>query len=231
MFRNTIVHVIIPVYNEEQSIHKVIEDIPNYVDKIIVVDNNSTDNTVQVCRECGVDIISEKHQGYGAACLAGIEYSKQFKSDITVFLDGDYSDYPEDMDILLHSIVSKGNEFVIGSRVKGVKEKGALLPQARIGNFIACHLIKLFWGVRFTDLGPFRAMSTERLSAMKMEDRTWGWTVEMQIKAAKMGMICDEVPVRYRKRIGKSKISGTVIGSIKAGSKILYTIFNYWLRK
>lgn len=231
MFRNNVIHVIIPAYNEEQSITKVIAEIPHYVDKIIVADNNSTDNTAQASKEAGAEIVFEKQQGYGAACLKGIEYSKQFNPDIIVFLDGDYSDYPQDMDLLLHSITEKNYDIVVGSRVRGKKEKGALLPQAIVGNFIACTLIRLFWGVKFSDLGPFRALRFDSLSAMCMEDRTWGWTVEMQIKAAKMGMKCDEVPVRYRKRVGKSKITGTFSGSIKAGYKILYTIFKYSLRK
>lgn len=231
MLQNTTIHVIIPAFNEENSIGKVISDIPPYVDKVIVCNNNSTDNTVNVALSAGADVVNESRRGYGAACLAGIAYSQQFTPDIIVFLDGDYSDYPNEMDKLILPIIDKDVDFVIGSRVRGKKEKGALLPQAIVGNFIACTLIRLFWGVKFSDLGPFRTIRFQKLRDMNMKDTTWGWTVEMQIKAAKMGLKCLEIPVSYRKRIGESKITGTLTGSVKAGWKIIYTIVELLIRK
>ncbi|MGH1365311.1 MAG: glycosyltransferase family 2 protein [Calditrichia bacterium] len=219
------ISVIIPVLNEEQSIGKVISDIPHYVDDVIVVDNGSTDNTAQVARAHKARVISENLRGYGSACLAGIE-ALQEETDIVVFLDGDYSDYPEEMDLLVDPILSGKFEMVIGSRVAGDSEKGALTPQAIFGNWLSCKLMRLFWGVRYTDLGPFRAITLSALNSLNMKDQTYGWTVEMQIKAAQRGVRELEVPVRYRKRIGKSKISGTLKGVIGAGTIILVTIFS-----
>lgn len=217
------ISVIIPVLNEEASIGKVIADIPAYIDDLIVVDNGSTDNTVNVARSHKARVISEPERGYGAACLAGIAALQE--TDIVVFLDGDYSDFPEEMDLLVDPIIEGRAEMVIGSRVAGNSEKGALTPQAIFGNWLSCKLMRLFWGVRYTDLGPFRAITLASLNALHMKDRNYGWTVEMQIKAAQHGIRELEVPVRYRKRIGKSKISGTLKGVIGAGTIILRTIF------
>ena len=217
------ISVIIPAINEEASIGKVIADIPQWVDEIIVVDNGSTDKTVAVAQAHGARVIYEAERGYGAACLAGI--AARDHHDIVVFLDGDYSDYPEEMPVLVAPIIAGEADLVIGSRVAGRAEKGALTPQAIFGNWLSCKLMRLFWGVRYTDLGPFRAIHEEALASLGMRDRNYGWTVEMQIKAAQRGLREREIPVRYRKRIGQSKISGTIRGVVGAGTKILATIF------
>lgn len=222
--------VIIPAYNEEESIGKVIADIPKDLScEIVVVDNGSTDSTAEVARDAGATLLSEDRRGYGYACLKGIDYAKskspRERPEIIIFLDGDYSDYPEEMRMLVRPIVEDGYDMVIGSRTSGNAEKGALLPQAVFGNALATALIKLFYGARFTDLGPFRAIRLDKLIELDMTDTTFGWTVEMQVKAAKKGLKCTEVPVSYRKRIGASKITGTLSGSVKAGYKILWTIF------
>lgn len=222
------ISVIIPAFNEERSIGKVITDIPKeLVHEIIVVDNACTDRTVEVAESAGARVVREERRGYGYACLAGIAALNA--PDIVVFLDGDYSDYPAEMSMLVQPILSGEAEMVIGSRIRGTREKGALLPQARFGNALATFLIRLLFGVHYTDLGPFRAIRYDRLREMNMQDKTFGWTVEMQVKAAKMGIRVCEVPVSYRKRIGQSKITGTVQGTIKAGYKILATIFRYGL--
>ena len=222
------ISVIIPAFNEERSIGKVITDIPKeLVHEIIVVDNACTDRTVEVAESAGARVVREERRGYGYACLAGIAALNA--PDIVVFLDGDYSDYPAEMSMLVQPILSGEAEMVIGSRVRGTREKGALLPQARFGNALATFLIRWLFGVHYTDLGPFRAIRYDRLREMNMQDKTFGWTVEMQVKAAKMGIRVCEVPVSYRKRIGQSKITGTVQGTIKAGYKILATIFRYGL--
>lgn len=220
--------VIIPALNEERSIGQVIEDIPrDLVTEILVVDNGSTDSTAQVASDSGATVIDEGRMGYGQACLAGISYirSSSYVPDIIVFLDGDYSDYPQEMKTLLSPIIEDGYDLVIGSRTIGERQKGALLPQALVGNYVATRLIKLFYGVSFTDLGPFRAIRYDKLLSLGMRDRTFGWTIEMQIKAAKKGLRCAEVPVSYRKRIGTSKITGTITGSFMAGVKIIWMIF------
>ena len=222
------VSVIIPAFNEEESIGKVIADIPKTcVQEIIVVDNGCLDRTAEVARAAGARVVREERRGYGSACLAGIAALNA--PEIVVFLDGDYSDFPSEMPLLLQPILAGDAEMVIGSRIRGVHEKGALLPQARFGNALATFLIRLLFHVCYTDLGPFRAIRYERLLAMDMQDKTFGWTVEMQIKAAKMGLRVCEVPVTYRKRIGQSKITGTVKGTILAGYKIITTIFRYGL--
>ena len=222
------VSVIIPAFNEEESIGKVIADIPKAcVQEIIVVDNGCLDRTAEVARAAGARVVREERRGYGSACLAGIAALNA--PEIVVFLDGDYSDFPSEMPLLLQPILAGDAEMVIGSRIRGVHEKGALLPQARFGNALATFLIRLLFHVCYTDLGPFRAIRYERLLAMDMQDKTFGWTVEMQIKAAKMGLRVCEVPVTYRKRIGQSKITGTVKGTILAGYKIITTIFRYGL--
>jgi glycosyltransferase involved in cell wall biosynthesis len=221
--------VIIPVLNEEQSIGLVLGDIPaNLVQDVIVVDNGSTDRTAEVATSLGARVFSAPIRGYGNACLCGIAAVKE--PDVVVFLDGDFSDYPEEISLLLQPIALNKADLVIGSRTLGSREKGALPGHAQFGNQLASLLIRLFFGHRFTDLGPFRAIRYRSLLELKMEDRTWGWTVEMQIKASRQKLRIVEVPVSYRKRIGKSKISGTVIGSVKAGTKIIWTILKYGLR-
>ena len=223
------VSVIIPVLNEEDAIAKVINDIPKRVrteatvQEIIVVDNGCTDNTTAIAEQNGARVVTEQRRGYGHACLAGIAALETKPPDIVVFLDGDYSDYPADMSQLLQPILEGSTALVIGARTQG-NAKEALLPQARFGNWLACFLIQHFFGVRYTDLGPFRAIRYADLLALNMQDKTFGWTVEMQLKAAKQGIPACEVPVRYRKRIGTSKITGTFTGTLKAGYKILTTL-------
>ncbi len=218
------VSVIIPVLNEEDAIANVINDIPkSLVQEIVVVDNGCTDRTVEIALAHGAKVITEPRRGYGSACLAGI--AAVDAPDIVVFLDGDYSDDPTEMPLLVQPIREGLAEFVIGTRIPS--EKGALLPQAQFGNKFATYLMRIFWGVQYTDLGPFRAIRYQQLQALGMKDKDFGWTIEMQLKAAKMGMNVCEVPVSYRKRIGTSKISGTFIGSVRAGVKILATLFRY----
>jgi glycosyltransferase involved in cell wall biosynthesis len=217
--------VIIPAYNEEESIPFVIKDIPTFVDLIIVVNNNSTDNTNLAAEKAGATVLEENEKGYGIACLKAISYIKNLIFDIVVFLDGDYSDYPEQLQSIVQPIIENDYDMVIGSRMIGQRENGAMLPQALIGNWLSTFLINLFWNYKFTDLGPFRAIKYKSLINLKMEDHNFGWTVEMQIKAAKQKLKCTEVPVSYRKRIGESKVTGTFKGTIKASVKILYLIF------
>jgi glycosyltransferase involved in cell wall biosynthesis len=223
-----IVDVIIPAFNEEESISKVITDIPqNLVREIIVCNNASKDNTAIVAHNHGATVVDQPLMGYGNACLKGIARidKKEIKPDIVVFLDGDYSDYPEEMPLLLDPIIEQDMDMVIGSRALGNLEKGSMMPQQVFGNWLATTLIKLFYGYEFTDLGPFRAIRYDKLKQIGMNDKTYGWTVEMQVKAAKAKFKCSEVPVNYRVRIGKSKVSGTIKGTILAGHKILWTIF------
>lgn len=223
-----IIDVIIPAYNEEQSINSVIQEIPSdLVRNIFVCNNASTDNTASVAAQAGATVLDQPIKGYGNACLKGLEYiaSLDVKPDIIVFLDGDHSDYPEEMHLLIEQIVGNDHELVIGSRATGDMEQGSMMPQQIFGNWLATTLIKLIYGYTFTDLGPFRAITYDALIAIDMKDQDFGWTVEMQVKAAKLKMRCTEVPVRYRKRIGVSKVSGTIKGSFMAGYKILWTIF------
>ncbi len=218
--------VIIPAYNEEAAIGKVLEAIPgSLVRRVIVVDNGSTDRTSARAAAKGAAIVWEPRRGYGQACLSGI--AALGNVDIVVFLDGDYSDYPEEMSALVAPILQGEADLVIGSRTLGRREKGALLPQARFGNALATWLIRRLFGVQYTDLGPFRAIRSGTLRRLRMEDRNFGWTVEMQVKAARLGVRIVEVPVRYRRRIGTSKISGTLSGTIRAGYKILWTILRH----
>jgi glycosyltransferase involved in cell wall biosynthesis len=225
VFNEQTVKVIIPALNEASSIGKVITAIPKWVDEIIVVDNGSTDKTFDVAKEHGANVVKEPRRGYGQACLTGM--ATVGNCDIIVFLDADFSDYPEEMNLLVEPIAQKEAEMVIGSRVKSSKAAQVLTPVQRFGNALACRLIRLFWGGKFSDLGPFRAIRWSSLQRLAMNDRNYGWTIEMQIKAVRLGMNIKEVPVSYRQRIGQSKISGTVKGSIMAGSKILWTIMKY----
>ncbi len=220
------ISVIIPAYNEEASIQQVIRAIPgNLVNEVIVVDNGSTDSTAERAQKAGARVIHEPRRGYGSACLAGIAAVDQ--PDIVVFLDGDYSDHPEEMGRIVDPIIQDRADIVIGSRTLGKHEAGALLPQARFGNALAAWLLRLLYGVHYTDLGPFRAIRYDKLCQLRMQDTNFGWTVEMQIKAAQHHLRSCEVPVSYRKRIGVSKITGTLSGTLRAGYKILYTIFRY----
>ena len=224
-----LIKVIIPAYNEQDSIALVINDIPSIVDEVIVISNNSTDNTEVNAKNAGATVLSENRKGYGYACLKGMEYVslKNEKPDIIVFLDGDYSDYPEQLNELVEPILKNNIDFVIGARVKHLREQGSMTPQQIFGNWLATTLMKLFFGAKFTDLGPFRAIKYDKLLALQMEDKTYGWTVEMQLKALKQKLSYTEVPMKYRNRIGVSKVSGTVKGSILAGVKILGWIFKY----
>jgi len=220
------ISVVIPAFNEEESLPHVLNDLPqDRLHQIIVVDNRSTDRTSEVARANGATVVSEKRRGYGQACLSGMAALDH--PDIVVFLDGDYSDYPEEIDLLLEPILKDEADFVVGSRMILEESRKALLPQARYGNQLAVFLIRLFFDHRFTDLGPFRAIRHESLQTIGMRDKNFGWTVEMQIKAVQKGLRIREVPVRYRMRIGVSKITGTVSGTLKAGTKIIYTIFKY----
>ena len=222
----TPIAVIIPAYNEEAAIGKVLEAVPwSLVEQVIVVDNGSTDATAARAVQMGANLVREPRRGYGQACLSGIGVIKNI--EIVVFLDGDYSDYPEEMEALIAPIVQGRADLVIGSRTLGEREKGALLPQARFGNALATRLIHCLFRVKYTDLGPFRAIRFETLERLQMQDRNFGWTVEMQVKAARLGVQIVEVPVRYRRRIGTSKITGTLSGAMQAGYKILWTIFRY----
>jgi len=223
------IKVIIPAYNEEKAIGHVIKDIPSSVSEVIVISNNSTDNTIQVAKNAGATVLSENRKGYGYACLKGLEYIAQLetKPDIVVFLDGDYSDYPQDLTQLIAPILDDNIDFVIGARVSRLREKHSMTPQQVFGNWLATTLMKSFFNATFTDLGPFRAIKYEKLVALNMEDKTYGWTVEMQLKVLKQKMTYVEIPVRYKNRIGVSKVSGTVKGSVMAGIKIIGWIFKY----
>lgn len=224
------IQVIIPAFNEADSIHKVVGDIPTeLVKEVIVISNGSTDETEERAKTAGATVLREEQKGYGFACLKGMSYiaakAKSEQPDIVVFLDGDYSDYPEEMKDLIKPIIEEDYDLVIGSRALGERERGSMQPQQIFGNWLATSLIKLLYKVKFSDLGPFRAIKYEKLLAIDMKDTTYGWTVEMQVKAAKLKMKCTEVAVNYRQRIGVSKITGTIKGTILAGYKILWTIF------
>lgn len=221
------VAVIIPALNEERAIGRVIADVPAWVDRIIVGDNGSTDKTAEVARAAGATVIAEPQPGYGAACLKALTLIGD--AEVVVFLDGDYSDHPDEMQLLVDPIVHGHADMVIGSRVLGQREAGSLTPQQRFGNWLATRLIRLIWGVNYTDLGPFRAIRATSLKALEMCDQNYGWTVEMQIKAAIHGLKSTEVAVSYRRRIGVSKVSGTIKGTVLAGYKILSMIGWYGL--
>ena len=225
-----IVDVIIPAFNEEKSIAQVIGDIPGIVRHVVVANNNSTDRTAEVATAAGAQVVFEAQKGYGKACLTAMDWIKQqeVQPDILVFLDGDYSDYPQELELLIAPILRGKAELVIGSRSLGQREAGSMtLPQV-FGNALATTLMRWMYGAKFSDLGPFRAVHWGQLLALGMVDQNFGWTIEMQIKAHQAGLRHQEVPVRYRKRIGVSKVSGTLKGVIGAGYKIIFTIFKYW---
>ncbi len=224
------IRVIIPAFNEQNAVGLVIDEIPkDWVSEIIVVDNGSTDDTFLQAESKGATALKEPIRGYGNACLRGMKHIAHSPSqpDIVVFLDGDHSDYPEQLIELVQPILDNKADLTIGSRALGIKEKGSMTPQQIFGNWLATTLIKLFYGVKFTDLGPFRAIKYDSLMTIGMQDRTYGWTVEMQLKAAKLNLLTLDVPVNYRQRIGVSKVSGTIKGTLGAGYKIIYTIFKY----
>lgn len=222
--------VVIPAYNEENSVGKVVNALPKaQIETIVVVNNNSNDQTPVRAREAGAIVVDERRQGYGFACLKGLEYLRQLPQppDIVVFIDADYSDHPEELPLLVAPILEREVAMVIGSRAMGAKERGSMTPQQIFGNWLATRLIRWLYGVRYTDLGPFRAIRYADLMALNMQDQTYGWTVEMQVKAAKQGLKIEEIPVSYRVRVGQSKISGTIKGTLLAGYKIITTIFKY----
>jgi glycosyltransferase involved in cell wall biosynthesis len=224
------VFVIIPMLNEQDSIGLVLDDLPAMA-QVVVVDNGSTDRGPEIANDKGASVLLEPQKGYGKACLTGIEHVAKEVTDpehtIVVFIDGDYSDHPDELPLLVEKIVDEEYDFVIGSRATGNREKGAMHFQALFGNWLACTLMRLFWGAKFTDLGPFRAIRFKSLMDLGMQDENFGWTIEMQIKAVQNDLKITEVPVSYRRRIGVSKISGTVSGTFRAGYKILWTIFRY----
>ncbi len=226
------ISLIIPAQNEADSIGKVLDEVPDSVSEKIVVDNGSTDDTAAVARKHGATVLYEPRKGYGYACLKGINYLGETSKppDIVVFMDGDYSDYPEELPKVIAPILQDRCDLVIGARSKALREPGSMTPQQVFGNWLATFLMRLLFGARFTDLGPFRAIRYEALKRLEMEDKTYGWTVEMQLKAVRQKLAYTEVPVRYKKRIGVSKVSGTVKGSIFAGVKILGWIFKYSIR-
>jgi glycosyltransferase involved in cell wall biosynthesis len=223
--------VLIPVFNEADALPLVLADLPREfdgarVDEVVIVDNGSTDGSDRVARDLGATVLHEGKKGYGSACLRGLAHLAEAPPEVVVFLDGDHSDHPEELSRHVEAL-RDGAELVIGSRTLGNAAPGALLPQARFGNWLATRLIRLFYGVRFTDLGPFRAVTWDALEAIGMRDDGFGWTCEMQVKAARLGLDAREVPVSYRKRVGVSKITGTVQGTVRAGIKIIWTIFRH----
>jgi glycosyltransferase involved in cell wall biosynthesis len=230
MHNPPIIDVIIPAYNEEKSIPKVIGDVPAIVRNIVVANNNSTDSTGKVAKAAGAKVVFEPQKGYGKACLTAMDWIKkqEVQPDIVVFLDGDYSDYPEELLDLIQPILDDKADMVIGSRALGERESGSMTFPQVFGNWLATTMMKYMQGAKFSDLGPFRAIVWSKLLDLNMIDQNFGWTIEMQIKAHTAGLRYTEVPVNYRKRIGVSKVSGTVKGVFGAGYKIIYTIFRYW---
>ncbi|WP_340199819.1 glycosyltransferase family 2 protein [Ascidiimonas sp. W6] len=228
----THIKVVIPAYNEQDSIALVLREIPELVDEVIVVNNNSTDKTAEVAQKNGATVLTEEKMGYGYACLKGLDHiaSQEKKPDIVVFLDGDYSDYPEELTKLVKPIIEDNIDMVIGARVKNLREKHSMTPQQVFGNWLATSLMKLFFNAKYTDLGPFRAIKYNTLLSLDMVDKTYGWTVEMQLKILRKKLSYTEIPVHYKKRIGVSKVSGTIKGTIFAAIKILGWIFKYSIR-
>lgn len=226
------IKVIIPAVNEGDSIGKVVSELPKSVSEIIVVNNGSEDDTVENAKKAGATVLTENQRGYGFACLKGLDYiDKQSKHPhIVVFIDGDYSDYPEELEQVVAPILENDVDFVVGARKKSLREPGSMTPQQVFGNQLATFLMRLFFGAKFTDLGPFRAIKYDKLKELEMQDKTYGWTVEMQLKVLRKKMTYTEVPVRYKRRIGVSKVSGTVKGTIFAGIKILGWIFKYSIK-
>ena len=224
-----IIKVIIPAFNEEKAIAQVINEIPKYVNETIVISNNSTDKTADIAANAGATVLLENQKGYGYACLKGLQYVSQqiLKPDIVVFLDGDYSDYPEELTQIVKPIIDGNVDFVIGARVASLRQDGSMTPQQVFGNWLATLLMKVLFKARFTDLGPFRAIKYDQLLQLNMQDKTYGWTVEMQLKVLKQKIKYVEIPVRYKNRIGQSKVSGTVKGTIMAGIKIIGWIVKY----
>ena len=223
--------VVIPAFNEEDAVGLVLEELPaDLVDSVIVVDNASTDRTAEVAKAAGAIVAEEPERGYGAACLRGID-SVPEETTIVVFLDADHSDFPDDLPTRVAPVLASEAELVIGSRILGERESGAMVPQAFWGNKLAVTLIRAIWGHRYTDLGPFRVIRKDALDRLGMAVRDYGWTIEMQIRAIEEGLRLLERPVRYRRRIGQSKITGTIGGTVRAGSKILYTIGRHALRR
>ena len=227
----TKISIIIPALNEENSIGQVINSLPKIYHQLIVVDNGSNDSTRKIAKKNGAIVLIEKKRGYGNACLKGIQFLKKTPPDIVVFLDGDFSDFPQEIKKIIKPIEQKKVDFVIGSRIKSLREKGSMTPQQIFGNKLACFLLKLIYGGKFTDLGPFRAIKWDTLMDLNMIDETYGWTIEMQLKVLRKKISYAETPVRYRRRIGNSKISGTLKGSLLAGIKIIGWIVKYYFKK
>lgn len=223
------IDIVIPAFNEERSLPLVLRDLPRPpVRRIVVADNASSDGTGKAARESGAEVVDAPHKGYGSACLAALDHLRRTgPPEVVVFVDADWSDHPEELPRLIAPILAGEVDLVIGSRALGEREPGAMLPQARIGNLIACAMIRLLYGHQFTDLGPFRAIRWDALERLKMGDPDFGWTAEMQVKALRHGLRCTEVPVSYRRRVGVSKITGTVSGTIRAGYKILWTVLKH----
>ena len=225
--------VIIPAFNEEKSIPYVLNDIPNFVNQVIVCDNSSTDKTSEIAKNMGAKVVFEEKKGYGNACLKAISYLRNLKDkpEIVVFIDGDYSDDPKQMKKIVDPIYYEGYDLVLGARTKSLRDKNSMTAHQIFGNWLACFLMRIFFNSRFKDLGPFRAITWDKLMQLDMRDKSFGWTIEMQIKALIKNYKYKEIGVKYKKRIGKSKISGTLVGSILAGKKILYLIFKYYFKK
>lgn len=223
------IDVVIPALNEEASLPLVLAALPHPpVRRVVVADNGSRDGTARVAREAGAVVVHAERRGYGSACLAGLDHLRSHEPpDVVVFVDADFSDHPDELPRLVAPILAGEADLVIGSRVLGEREPGALLPQARAGNLVACLLIRLLYGHRYTDLGPFRAIRWDALERLGMADPDFGWTAEMQVKALRAGLAVEEVPVSYRRRVGVSKITGTIAGTVRAGYKILWTVMRY----
>jgi glycosyltransferase involved in cell wall biosynthesis len=223
------IDVVIPALNEEASLPLVLAELPRPpVRRVVVADNGSRDGTARVARDGGAVVVRAERRGYGSACLAGLDHLRRNDPpDVVVFIDADYSDHPDELPRLVAPLLAGEADMVIGSRTLGERERGALLPQARAGNLVACALIRLLYGHRYTDLGPFRAARWDALERLAMEDLDFGWTAEMQVKALRRGLRVTEVPVSYRKRVGVSKITGTVMGTLRAGYKILWTVLRH----